>query len=150
MEKADAKVLLYRDGKQIASFPMTADERGGGLFAAKTGALEEGAYEVRLKVKGVPDEDIKAKGGFVVEGPKVGELAELNCDEVLLAQLAENATGRLFKEEYVDEVVKNLEPLSKGKLVETNTVLWQSYWWLVVVIGLFTVEWAYRKVRGMI
>lgn len=148
MTSARAKALLFKDGKQIATLPLAPDEKGG-VFRAKTSALEEGEYEVRLSVRGIPEDEIKVKTGFVVMDPESGELTHLTCNETLLQQMASNAKGLYFREEAINEVSERLKPLSRGKIVESDTVLWQSYWWFVPMLILLTAEWIFRKRAGM-
>jgi hypothetical protein len=35
-------------------------------------------------------------------------------------------------------------------VVETETVLWQSYWWFSAVLSLLTIEWILRKRLGLV
>lgn len=148
--RAQACALLLRNGKRTATLPLVADETGGGVFRARTGDLEDGEYEVRVEVKGIPDEDIKACADFVVKARESGELTELSCNESLLRQIASNAKGLFFREENLDMIIERLKPLSHGKIVESDTMLWQSYWWFVPVVLLLALELVLRKRAGML
>ena len=148
--KADAYALLSRDGQVVASVPLAADETGGGLFHGKTAALAEGDYEVRVAADGIPENEIKARANFRVAPADVGELTDLGCDEPLLRQLAANANGAYFREENLDDIVSRIAPLSSGHIIESETVLWESYWWFSLVIGLLTAEWILRKRAGLL
>ena len=88
-------------------------------------------------------------GGFAVRRESTGELAELNCNEPLLRELAANSGGRYFREEELSALIERLKPLSQGRVVETETVLWQSWWWFGAVMLLLALEWALRKRAGM-
>ena len=112
--------------------------------------LAEGDYEVRVAVDGVPDSEIKARANFRVAAMDSGELTDLGCDEPLLRQLAANANGAYFREENLGDVVAQIAPLSSGHIIESETVLWQSYWWFSFVIGLLTAEWILRKRAGLL
>lgn len=150
LEKADAYALLAREGQVVASFPLTPDPAGGGLFYAKSSALAAGDYEVRVAVDGVADTELKARTSFRVASVDVGELTDLGCDEPLLRQLAANANGGYFREENFDDVIAKIAPLSSGRVIESETVLWQSWWWFAALIGLLTSEWILRKRSGLI
>jgi hypothetical protein len=39
---------------------------------------------------------------------------------------------------------------STGRVVETETELWQSGWWLALAMGLLGTEWLLRKKAGLI
>ncbi len=47
-------------------------------------------------------------------------------------------------------LVERLSPLSQGKVVESETLLWQSDWWFGAVLLLLTAEWVLRKRAGML
>ena len=40
--------------------------------------------------------------------------------------------------------------MSQGKVIESDTVLWQSWWWFTPLLGLLTAEWLLRKRAGML
>ena len=147
--QANASALLLRNGKLLATLPLVTGETAGGVFKARTSALEKGKYEVRITVKGIPEKDIKVKAQFIVEARESGELTDLTCNEALLQQMASNTKGRFFREENVDEIAGYIEPLSRGKVVEKDTLLWQSYWWFAAVVLLLTLEWILRKRAGL-
>jgi hypothetical protein len=58
--------------------------------------------------------------------------------------------GEYFREEDAGRLVELLQPLSRGKVVETQTLLWQSGWWFGAVLALLAVEWVLRKRAGML
>jgi hypothetical protein len=147
--KAEPQAMLYHDGKKVATIALVPDESSGGIFRGKTADLTEGEYEVRVKVKGFSESDMKAETKFVVQPSDQGELTALNCNEDLLRQMASQSRGEFFREEQVAQIAKRLEPYSQGKVVESETVLWQSWWWFVPVVGLLTAEWILRKRAGL-
>jgi hypothetical protein len=144
---------LTRDGQKIATISLTSDENSGGAFRGKTAALAPGTYEVRVDAgQLVPaTEDMPVE--FYVQrkgGEAAYEMAELNCNEGLLDQMAHASGGEYFREEVAAQLVNKLDPLSKGRIEESETVLWQSWWWFVPIIILLTAEWALRKRAGLI
>jgi hypothetical protein len=40
--------------------------------------------------------------------------------------------------------------LSTGQVIESDTVLWQSWWWFLPIVLLLTIEWILRKRFGML
>jgi len=149
MPRAKAEAWLMREGRKVATIPLTADENETGIYRARTAPLTDGDYEVRVRVEGLPETEMKARTGFAVRRAATGELAELNCNEPLLRELAANSGGRYFREEELGALLERLKPLSQGRVVETETVLWQSWWWFGTVMLLLALEWALRKRAGM-
>jgi len=43
-----------------------------------------------------------------------------------------------------------LKLLSEGKVMQSDTALWQSYLWFAAVVLLLTIEWILRKRAGML
>jgi len=58
--------------------------------------------------------------------------------------------GQYFREEDASRLLERIKPLSQGKVVESETLLWQSWWWFIPLMVLLTLEWALRKRAGML
>lgn len=141
---------VYREGRRIAVLPMPPDESGGGAYRAETGALDPGEHEIRLVVKGIPEEDLRAQATFAVKPRDSGELVDLAANEPLMRQIASVTRGQFVREENLDAAIAALKPMSRGRVVESETVLWQSWPWFGIVVLLLTIEWVVRKRKGML
>ncbi|NDB77107.1 MAG: hypothetical protein EB141_15950, partial [Verrucomicrobia bacterium] len=150
LSRARAEAWLMREGRKVATIALTADENETGIYRGRTAPLTDGDYEVRVRVDGLPEMEMKARTGFAVRRSATGEMVELNCNEPLLRELAANSGGRYFREEELGALIERLRPLSQGRVVETETVLWQSWWWFGTVILLLALEWSLRKRAGML
>ncbi len=147
---AIVKASLMRDGKKVSTVPLAPQGRSG-LYFGKTAQLgREGEYEVRLDVAGIPDDRINASTTFYVEKPVTAEMTELTCGEGLLKQVAEKSGGEYLPEENIGRLETVLEPLSQGRIVESDLLLWQHYLWFGAIILLLTIEWIIRKRAGML
>jgi hypothetical protein len=146
---ATAEAIIERSGVPVATVMLDADGNQGGVFRGKAGVLEAGQYTVRARVTGFAEGQIKAQTSFVVEAADRGEMAMLACSEPLLEQMARASGGEYLREERSGELSRMLEPLSTGRIVESETALWQSYWWFVPIMGLLSVEWFLRKRAGL-
>lgn len=143
--------ILTRDGKKVATVALTADE--GGAFRGKTPALEPGRYEVRVDAGRLVPETPDLPVEIFVQlkgGDASSELAEFTCNEELLQQMAHVSGGEFYREEDAARLINQLDPLSKGRIEESETVLWQSWYWFVPIIALLTAEWILRKRTGLI
>lgn len=150
MLEAKAVAVLFRDGQKLAELPLAADESNGGTFRARTQPLTPGQYEVRVRVEGLPENEMKARTQFTVASKSGGELGALHCDERLLRQMAFYSGGSYFREEEMAGLADVLRPLSDGRVIESETALWQSYWWFGAIVLLLTLEWVVRKKMGML
>lgn len=147
---ATVDAVLYREGKKSATIRLAADENGSGLFRGKTAALQPGAYEVAVESAGIPESQLRARTQFKVEPRETGELTQLSLNEELLRGIAAASGGEYLREENIERLAPLLAPMSEGKVIEADTVLWQSWWWFLPLVGLLTVEWALRKRAGML
>lgn len=150
MAGAIVHAQLFRDGRRVAALPMTPDEHGGGLYVAETGPLMPGEYELRVAVVGVPESETAISTTWVVRPPTNLEVTETSGNEMLMRQIASVSRGRWFREEQTSDLASVLRPLSRGRIVETETHLWQRWPWFVVVVALLTMEWVIRKRRGLL
>lgn len=147
---AKARADIYSDGEKVASVALKADANSGGIFRGETAPLKEGDYEVKVSVDGLPESEMKAKTYFTVQAEGGGEMSDLSANEELLRDVARHSGGRFYREEEISQLADQLKPLSKGRIEESDLLLWQSYWWFVPIILLLTLEWALRKRAGML
>ncbi len=146
---AGADAVLSRDGKRVATIRLTQDDNAGGLFRGKTAGLEPGNYEVAVESAAIAERDAKARTEFKVEPRETGELTQLSLNEELLQQVSAETGGMYLREENIDRLTELLAPMSQGKVIESDTVLWQSWWWFLPIVLLLTIEWIIRKRAGM-
>ena len=142
--------VLTRDGKRAAVIRLNVDENGGGLYRGKSAALEPGDYEVSIESAAIQSRDAQARTKFKVEPRESGEMTMLNLNEELLRQMSAASGGQYLREEHLDKLAGLLAPMSQGKVIESDTVLWQSYKWFIPLIALLTIEWIIRKRVGML
>lgn len=147
---ASAEALIWKGGQIVGTVPLTADAAVPGLYAGKSASLDSGEYEVTVRVAGYADAALKARSEFVVELPQSAELAETSANLELLREMAAAGQGTLLLEEEIGRLPDLLSPLSSGRVVESDTQLWQSPWCFVAMILLLTIEWILRKRSGLL
>ena len=147
---ATVDALLWLDGEIVSTINLTPDSSMPGTYRAETAALGPGDYEVTIRASGFNESAFQAKTGFVVAEPSNKEMERIACDEGLLAGMAAAGGGKYLREEDIDKIVELLEPLSAGRVIESDTLLWQSWPWFLGVVGLLSVEWLLRKRNGLL
>jgi hypothetical protein len=145
---ASVSAVLFRDGQKVATITLSPDE--GGLYRGRTGALDTGSYELAVDTAAVPSEQLKARTQFTVSARENAERTLLSLNEDLLRQVSLAGGGEYLREEQSDALIERLAPLSTGQVIESDTVLWQSWWWFVPIVLLLTIEWILRKRFGML
>ncbi|MEQ9407955.1 MAG: hypothetical protein RIK87_09530 [Fuerstiella sp.] len=144
------EALVWRDGRVVARVTLDADPTVPGIYRGRSAALPQGDYEVSVRAAGFSESVLKARTQFVVRAPESNERAETAANEELLKQMAEASGGRYLREEQMGELPDLLSPLSSGRVVESESLLWQSYWWFAAIVMLLTAEWLLRKRAGLL
>lgn len=142
--------LLLRDGQVVATLPMRLEDAQRRTYVGQTDALPEGEYRVRVRASGFDAAALKASTPIWVVPRRGGELDRVSLDEASLQRIAHSGGGVYVHESSAAEVLANLQPLSGGRIVESDLLLWQSWWVFVIIIALLGVEWWLRKKVGLI
>jgi hypothetical protein len=147
---ATVEAVLTRQGKIAHVVMLTADESDSGLFRGRTPPLGPGEYEVAIRVSGISEERLRARTRMIVEVPPSAEMIDLTCGADLLEEMARVSGGASLPEEQAHELTKILKPLTAGRVIESDTILWQGYGWFTPIIVLLAVEWLLRKRSGLL
>ncbi len=143
------RAVLWREGARVATVALSADVARPDLLRGRTAPLEPGAYSVGVEsVTG--ERDLPLRVSFEVGFQAVGELAELSLNEELLKRIADESGGKYLREESGAQLREMISGLETGRVVETETALWQSYWWFSAVLLLLSIEWILRKRLGLV
>lgn len=150
-ESPAVDALLSQDGKIVSTVSLTADTNVPGLYRGTTNKLvNAGSHEVSVRAAGFSSDALKARSSFVVRESESSELSQTSCNERLLQEIAVESGGSYLREEQLNQLPALLQPLSNGRIVESDTVLWQSYWWFAAILLLLTTEWWLRKRVGLL
>ncbi len=144
----ELSAVIRQHGHIVSSIPLEADEERMQYFGATSG-LERGEYNVTLSAKNF-DGDPKVETVFHIVTPGNTEMAELSCDIQTLREISSESGADYLSEEEAMLLPARLKPLSQGKVIETDTVLWQHYIWLVWIVLLLGVEAILRKRSGLL
>ena len=147
---ASADALVWKNGQVVSTVSLISDKDVPGIYRGRVGALPEGEYEVSVRAAGYSEAALKARSQFVVLPPESGEMTQTGANESLLKQMAAASGGAWLREEEMGQLSELLAPLSSGRVVESDTLIWQSYWWFVAIVLLLTVEWLLRKRAGLL
>jgi hypothetical protein len=145
----EVDALLWNGNKVIATIPLKAET--GGLFLGETPQLGQGNYRVSLRSPEFLNEiDSDVEATFLVKPIMNSEKSYLTCNVELLKQMADLSGGTFLPEEQAGQLNKILKPVSSGRMITSELVLWQSYWWFVPIFFLLVIELFLRKRAGML
>jgi hypothetical protein len=111
-----------------------------------------GDYWVRVSAtKGGQSVGPDAWTRFVVE-PRDLELDNPVADPDLLTEIANTTGGRALRPEEFRGYLQDLLENPPQNLIESfeTTRLWDNWWFLLLFVGLLTLEWTIRKGRGLV
>jgi len=144
-----ARALILAGDTVIAELPLAADDDGG-VLRTVSAPLAPGTYAVRVSASGDPHADDALSAPLLVTALDPGELVDLRLDEQRLSSIAATSGGTYHREEDAGTLDTLLASLSDGRVEETRTVLWQTWWWFIPISILLGIEWALRRKAGIL
>jgi hypothetical protein len=150
LKDAEVQAIISRDGLPPIVINLTPNQELPGIYNGTATNLPAGNYRVKVFANGVPREMLDIETEFNVSAKPSVELNEKSADVVSLKRLAESTGGKYLSESELPNLIDLLQPYSQGKIIETETMLWQSYYWFVPVVILLAIEWLLRKRLGLI
>lgn len=150
LRDATVDALVVQDGNIVATIPLGIDNPNRGTYAGVVPPLPGGAYSIRIRASGFDESALLATTPIWVTDGDNSEMQRMSLDEDSLRQIASAGDGIYVHESDAAEMLERLKPLSSGTVIETDTVLWQSYYWFWTIIALLTVEWWCRKRAGLV
>jgi hypothetical protein len=160
--KAQAKLLRkHADGSEelVAVVPLQANPRQTNLLEAKVRDLPAGAYRMVVDIpayrealaapKAGKEQSAPGRDWFRVLPRDNRELLDLSANWLLMQTLADRSDGKLYTPENVEELLDRLARRIERTEHREETRPWQDepmVWWLLgLLLGLLTMEWAWRK-----
>ncbi|MFN5796258.1 MAG: carboxypeptidase-like regulatory domain-containing protein, partial [Planctomyces sp.] len=146
---ATVDALVWRGGQVAAAVSLLADDNVPGIYRGRVTGLPAGDYEVSVQAAGYSAEALQARSSFTVTATAAAELRDGSANEGLLRQVAEAGGGQFLREEDLRRLPEILSVYPDGRIVESDTLLWQSYWWFLSILLLLTMEWLLRRRAGL-
>jgi hypothetical protein len=150
VEHASIAVTIARGAQQ---YEFTMNSLGSGQYEGGVEALEEGDYRFTATVRANGQTVAEERGTFSVGGTNV-EFLDTRMNKELLQQIAARTGGKYYDAASLGTVADDIAALptfQPQEVVRADEIeLWNRWWMLAVVVGLFAVEWFLRKRNGML
>lgn len=149
LSDAEVTLRLYKDSEVVVEQRMS--ESGTGRYLSNIDGLEKGNYALRVTAK-YGDETRSKSGSFFVEDIRLEEM-RTRARFFELSGLANQSGGSFAvwndREEWLERL-ENIE--AKAVLHETisTETLLKKWWPYILILLLFTAEWALRKREGSV
>ena len=158
LENGVVQLQVFKNSLLVTSYPMQEVEKSGGIYRSVIDLATEsefsletaGEYELRVSVLGIPEASTNVMTSFLIAPQTEIEMQLLACNEELLKSIADKSGGKYYPLEDAQTIAKELEAFRKGRIVSSETILWQSYPWFVAVMALLALEWYLRKRAGFV
>ncbi len=142
--------IVMQNGTAVATVAMRLESANRGTYEGIVPPLPAGEYAIRVRASGFDESALLASTPVWVVAADQAEMQRMSLDEDALRQIASSGGGKYVHESDAAAMLDLLKPLSSGTVVESDTVLWQSYYWFVAIIALLTAEWWLRKRAGLV
>jgi hypothetical protein len=131
------------DPERTAKVVLNALPNQPGEFVATIPFNREGRFTLTVE-----NGDDTASLEYRVSLPPDHELAPGGMAEEEMRRLAAGSGGAFYREEDLHTLGNKVERRTTPFVQREEVVLWNR-WWLLLVIGLFAVEWTVRKFHGL-
>ncbi|WP_218934004.1 VWA domain-containing protein [Rubripirellula lacrimiformis] len=147
---ATVDALIIANDQVVATVPLSVDDPARGTYQGSAGMLAEGAYQIRIRASGFDASALQASTPIWVGQWNMSESSPVGLDASGLAEIASAGGGVYLHESSAAQILERLKPLSSGTIVDSDIVVWQSFYWFWAVIVLLGVEWLMRKRAGLV
>ena len=147
---ATVDALVMRENQIVATVPLLIDDANRGSYRGEAALTDSGKYDIRIRVSGFDTQAIQASTPIWVFPKDSTEWSRISLDRETLEAIANQGGGEYFHESNASSVLEKLRPLSSGQTVESEFLLWQSYYWFVAIVALLAAEWLLRKRSGLV
>ncbi|MEM6474086.1 MAG: VWA domain-containing protein, partial [Planctomycetota bacterium] len=147
---ATVDAVVMKENTEVAVVPLAPQNPDRGTYAGWVSTLPGGEYSIRIRASGYDESALLATTPIWVGDENRREMLRLSLDESALRHIAASGEGEYVHESDADAMLPLLRPLSNGTIVESDTILWQSYYWFIPIIILLGGEWYLRKRAGLV
>ncbi|MFT5970522.1 MAG: hypothetical protein ACI8ZO_001034 [Flavobacteriales bacterium] len=120
-------------------------------FLLQAKGLPIGSYSYKVGVEG--QSPIYKNGAFVIEENNL-ELQDLQANHSLLKNLAQKSNGAFYAPSQVTNLIADITASKTSRMVQYEELVFKNlldfYWLFYLLLGLLSIEWAWRKWLGMI
>ncbi|HEY3215449.1 MAG TPA: hypothetical protein VGK93_03055 [Candidatus Eisenbacteria bacterium] len=122
--------------------------RAAGSYEAALSDLKPGRYRVRVRAVRAGRELGQAMSEFAVDRWSLEE-ARTEPDSAALSAVAAATGGRITQVSQVARWARSLATRSIGRAPTRSIRLWESPWVFAALVGALSLEWAWRRRRGL-
>ncbi len=127
---------------------VTFEPRGAGAYEAALDGLPPGRWSVSASARKAGRELGRSRTEFAVDRWSLEE-ARVEPDSAGLAAMAQAAGGRVTGTADVERWARALPAHALARRASASVRLWESPWVFALIVAMLSVEWAWRRRRGL-
>lgn len=143
----DAQVEIKIEGKNFQLLDMINPQ--GDEYRYHTSGLPSGTFTYQIKVKRGDQPVGQVNGQIVVEELEL-ELQETRANPVLMREIALISGGKFWSIQQLLKEIDQFQFTEKTQLLSIEYVLWNQWYWLVILLLCLSSEWFFRKRWGLL
>jgi hypothetical protein len=147
--KARPQLLIRSPNGGEQTLIMDPQSDAPGTYTSEFVAREEGLYELRTK-QGANAENLLLASRYIQSDRQVREYHGSEMQSSTLERIASQTGGRFYTPEQLGSLPTDLVPSSSGGTTLKQLQLWNMPFLLFLVVTLLSVEWFYRRWRGLL
>ncbi|HCE46450.1 MAG TPA: hypothetical protein DET40_23140 [Lentisphaeria bacterium] len=142
-------IRVMNGEKEVSRKKLRFEANSAGIYSGDIGRLPEGAYKLELECPGLPDDMAPelgaARAEFGVASASPAELVELTADMGALNRLATITGGTVVEPAMARTVMDRFGPPSLIQTERRQVSIWNSWPFMLLLLGLAVGEWLLRK-----
>ena len=142
------EVRVRTPAGEIVEFPMQWSVQVDGRYLASFTPQEEGFYEIDLKAR-AGQTVLGSDRSFIEAAPMTDEYFGAEMRRAALTRIAEETGGRFYTPATVDRLAEDLRHTEGGTTVLEHMDLWDMPVVFLLLLGLISGEWLYRRRRQL-
>ena len=132
----------------VTEMPLEWSVTRDGEYKASFTPTEKGLYRIDVTTRMGAD-TVAGDPAYVASGDLTTEYFGAEMRAPLLRRIADETGGRFYTADKVAELSKDIVFTEAGNTVVDRKDLWDMPFVFLLLIGLVTSEWGYRKLRGL-
>jgi uncharacterized membrane protein len=148
VNNAEAVARVTSPSGTVSEMPLEWSVTRDGEYKTTFTPSEAGLYRVDVRTR-MGKDSVSSDPAYLTAGDLAAEYFGAEMRAPLLRRIADETGGRFYTRENVAELAKDIVFTDAGNTVVDRKDLWDMPIVFLVLLGLVTSEWGYRKVRGL-
>lgn len=148
VNNAEAVARVTSPSGNVSEMPLEWSVTRDGEYTAAFTPSEKGVYRIDVRTR-MGSDSVVSDPAYVVSGDLSTEYFGAEMRAPLLRRIADETGGRFYTSDRIGDLAKDIVFTEVGNTVVDRKDLWDMPIIFLLLIGLITSEWGYRKLRGL-